>query len=306
MNDRACAFFNLARPDRSRIQYPQDVVFLCGGPLSSTTRTFKSLRDYVHRNREGLLPNNTIVLAERAAEKFDSKLFEDLIELESYIASIARVILLVCESAGSIAEFGAFSQVPEIAAKLQVIVHDDHYLANSFIRDGPIRFLDNLNPNAVQQFRWQNNSSKNLEVKTADIIAPSITTAVKRFTRVQHKTEAFSIGQTGHKILLVAGVIYYCRCCKIREIVEYVKLFGVSIKQSDVQKYIFCLEVFGWVSSVKRDSKYYYYKLDEPPFEFRGDGYRGEFDTFRARHDIAQAYEDGDPRLSIMSELIEL
>lgn len=306
MNDQASAFFRTAQPDRSRIVYPQDVVFLCGGPLSNGTRTFSSIRDFIDRKADDTLPNNTIVLAERASQKFDSGLFTDLIELETYIASIARVILLVCESAGSIAELGAFSQVPEISEKLQVIVHSDHYLSNSFIRDGPLRFLDNQNTEAVQQFRWRTNSSGNVTRDSAASIAAPIGAAVSRFTRTQHRTESFDASRRGHQILLVAGIIYYCRCCKLMEIVEYAGDFGVPLTRSQVRKYIFCLEVFGWISSVKRGSNYYFFTLPEPPIDFRWFGWRYAFDPFRVRHDIAQAYEPTDPRLSIMSELAEL
>lgn len=304
MNDRARAFFTQAHPDHSRIQYPEDVIFLCGGELGTTTRSVKSLRDYIFRNRETICENKTVVLAERAAQKFDAKLFDDLIEMERFIASISRALLLVCESAGSIAELGAFSQVEEIARKLQVFVHDDHYGANSFIRDGPLRYLDNLSDGAVQQFRWLKKSRSSIDIASADIISPSMTAAIKHFNRNQFRREAFKAARIGHNILLVAGVISYARCCKLREIVEYCKLFGVEMSQSDVQKYLFCLEIFQWVRSVKRESKYYHYVGAMEPFLFGGPGERGEFDPIRVRHLIVQDYEDGDPRLNVLTEIL--
>jgi len=304
LNDRAREFFERSQPDRSRVQYPEDVVFLCGGALGKSARSVKSMRDFIYRNRSEICAEKSVILAERAAERFDSRVFGNLIELERHIASISRIILLVCESAGSIAELGAFSMVEEIAARLLVIVHDEHYQANSFIRDGPLRFLESENERSVQQFRWLEKSRVSIDVESAELIKVPMSAAVKNFGRSQFRQEAFDADRVGHKILLVAGIVAYTRCCKIREITEYANIFGVELSQSEANKYLFCLEIFEWVKSVKRDTYYYYYNRPEMPFLFRGLDSRGSFDPVRVRHDIAQAYDDDDPRLNVIAESV--
>jgi hypothetical protein len=262
------------------------------------------MRDYIFRNQDDICVDKRVILAERAAEKFDARIFDDLIDMERHIASISRIILLVCESAGSIAELGAFSMVPEISTRLQVFVHDDHYRANSFIRDGPLRFLENLNEKSVQQFRWLEKSKVSIDIESADLLRPPMASAIQNFSRGQFRKESFDANRTGHNILLVAGIVAYARCCKIREIVEYAENFGVTLSQSEVAKYLFCLEIFDWVKSVKRDTWYYYFNKPEMPFIFGGSETRGSFDPIRVKHDIVHAYDKDDPRLNIILESV--
>ena len=116
MNPRAEQFLRNVRLEESRVQYPEDVVFFCGGVIDPSDLRFASLRDFIFANRAIVLEGKRIILAEKAAEAFDSRVYEDLMDFERFIASISRIVLLVSESPGSIAELGAFSQIFEISS----------------------------------------------------------------------------------------------------------------------------------------------------------------------------------------------
>jgi len=303
MNSRAAQFFQKVELENSKIRYPDSVIFLCGGNVNNTTGTIKSLRDFIYKNRSKFFPVSQVVLAEKASAAFDSRIYDDLLQFESYLASVSRLVLLVSESEGSIAELGAFSQIQEISTKLLVFIHSQFYGANSFIKDGPIRFLENANEQSVQEFDWAINRTKNIPKQSAENLIEPMQHAIQGFTKRQPLSEKFDRKRIGHQILLVAGVIYTLRCCKFREIAATLNLLEFECNETDIKRCIFCLDLYGWIKIVKRETKYYMYQRSISPFVFRGLGTRADFDAIRVRHDVLNAYESTDPRLTVIDSV---
>lgn len=107
--------------------------------------------------------------------------------------------------------------------------------------------------------------------------------------------------------MLIAGVIFTLRCCKLREVVEATKLLGLEIAESRIKQFIFCLKLVGWVRIVKRDVQYHIYVAGRAPIVFRGPGGISDFarfDPVRVRYDILQFYEKDDPRLMVLDSAI--
>lgn len=250
------------------------------------------------------MPNKRVILAEKAAEAFDSHVYDDLMDFEKFIASIARIVLLISESPGSIAELGAFSQISEISPKLLVYVHSQFYGQNSFIKDGPIRFLENRNEQSVFEFDWSTDANGLIDVGTVAPLIPAFDGAMRSFERRQPRTEKFANARIGHRILLTAGVIHLLGCCKIREISQAMELLGFELTEKQVKQMIFCLRLFGWVKSVKRDTTYYIYSSEIEAFKFKGGKTPRYFDFERARFDILRAYDRDDPRLSVLETTV--
>lgn len=304
MNPQAEQFLQSVQLEESRVQYPEDVVFFCGGKIHPAEDQFSSLRDFIFSRKDECLDGKRIILAEKAAQLFDSHIYDDLMEFEKFIASISRVILLVSESEGSIAELGAFSQIPEISSKLLVYIHSRFYNDNSFIKDGPVRYLENRNEQSVQEFDWPQNQHGMINASAAATLIPAFAAAMRSFERRQPRTERFDQERIGHKILLVAGVIHLLGCCKIREAIEALDNLGFNFTENQVKQFIFCLKLFGWVRSVKRDTTYYIYSGPIEAFIFRGMPRQRYFDFERARFDILQAYPEHDARLSVLETTV--
>lgn len=304
MNPQAEQFLKSVQLEESRVQYPEDVVFFCGGLIQSAGNGFSSLRAFIYSRREDCLPGKSIILAEKAAQAFDSHIYDDLMDFEKFIASISRVILLVSESPGSIAELGAFSQISEISPKLLVYIHSRYYNENSFIKDGPIRYLENRNEQSVQEFDWPQNDQGVVDAAAANNLVPAFAAAMKSFERRQPRTERFDKERVGHQILLTAGVIHLLGCCKIREIIEAFELLGFDLTEKQAKQNIFCLKLFGWVRSVKRDTAYYLYSGPIEAFLFRGMPKQRYFDIERARFDILRSYPQNDIRLSVLETTV--
>jgi hypothetical protein len=120
-------FFAAIRLEELRVKRPTQI-FLCGGeiPRPEIVGSAKYARHFFYRhlqqNNDPLLPD--VVLAELIVENGEQEKngFKDLLELERLVAEIVAVILLFVESAGSFAEFGAFTDNDTILQRLVAVI----------------------------------------------------------------------------------------------------------------------------------------------------------------------------------------
>jgi hypothetical protein len=122
-------------PDQYRFRRLSPVVFICGGLDSSPRNT---LRDYFRRR----LPNLQVFYAERVWELIAADPGLGALKMESDLAALSDLIIIIVESPGTFAELGAFSHVPELRRKLLPIVDRRYRGVNSFINTGPVRWID--------------------------------------------------------------------------------------------------------------------------------------------------------------------
>src|SRR5690606_14152668 len=108
---------------------------------------------YIHDHEAKI--SKKIWLAEEVTDWFMEGIYHDLIDLETHLAHLSDLIVLIVESPGSIAELGAFSVVPEIREKLQVFIRQERYKSDSFISLGPIRSIKRSNGTAVRSYPWR-------------------------------------------------------------------------------------------------------------------------------------------------------
>jgi hypothetical protein len=122
-------------PDHYRFRRISPVIFICGG-LNSKPRN--RLRDYLRKQR----PELQILYAERVWELISSDSGLGALKMESDLAALSDMVIIIVESAGTFAELGAFSHVEALRKKLLPIVDIEYRAANSFINTGPIRWID--------------------------------------------------------------------------------------------------------------------------------------------------------------------
>jgi hypothetical protein len=129
----------------SRLKPYQGFIFLCGGPTDIRSTKPISIRDAIYRE---LVKHRDIDGRIRVAEDYKDwshdAIYRDLVSFERHLAELSSVIVLALESPGSIAELGLFSVIEEFKNKLLVFIETDHYQSDSFIRLGPIDYLEKI------------------------------------------------------------------------------------------------------------------------------------------------------------------
>ena len=122
-------------------------IFLCGG---ASQRDKTSYRDKLCRELQGvsglevLYPENLFMeLLNRNRKKYD------LLKLEKFLADNSDYIVIVCESPGSYAELGAFVNNRETVDKVIVLLQTKYKNAKSFIRQGPVAYVESRNRSRV-------------------------------------------------------------------------------------------------------------------------------------------------------------
>ncbi len=240
--------------------------------VSSPSDRSPSLRDYIFRSCADSFKSIPvgIVLAETANDLFRDSKYSDLIRFEEDIAQISDLVLLAGESAGSLAELGAFSMNPSISSRLLVLLRNHHYEQESFIRNGPIRFLENEHgERSVSAYPW--GTFKNGDVRTISIKPhlKSIEADVLRRIEESNVLEALNIQSVRHQMIVMYWVAHVLRAAKLSEINEVVNLFGIPTNLDVARRYLYCMRVAGWVGEKKYGNNFFYYpKHDVDPFDY--------------------------------------
>ena len=112
------------------------VVFLCGG-LRSRRRDF--LAKYLRTKH----PRKPLVFyAEEVWDVVSSRSDLNALEMEEELAALSDLVIVVAESPGTFAELGAFALAPTLRSRLLLILNQDHKDEESFLRTGPVAWVD--------------------------------------------------------------------------------------------------------------------------------------------------------------------
>lgn len=112
-------------------------VFLCGGANSSRR---ERLRNYLLKQVPDLLG---VFYAERVWEHLVVHASSmSALEMESELAKLADIVIVIVESPGTFAELGAFSLSSELRAKMLPILDSQYADQDSFIVTGPVRWIN--------------------------------------------------------------------------------------------------------------------------------------------------------------------
>lgn len=114
-------------------------VFLCGGASSNK---YTSIRDKIrvgllqkYKNIRILYPEDLFI------EMLNINKDYDLLSLEKFLANNCDIICIVCESAGSLVELGAFTNNDDTVDKVIALIEEKRKRQKSFIMLGPVKIL---------------------------------------------------------------------------------------------------------------------------------------------------------------------
>ncbi len=225
----------------------KDAIFLCGGRLASHGGGAGSLRERIHRllEQDNHALHKHIVLAERFTSWFGmagNTGYKDIISFEKDFATLAGLIVLVVESAGALAELGAFCQLPSLAGRLHVILNDRYYGEKSFIMLGPVEYLKSQHRNAPYVYVWHADPDRAADV-APDTLKDIIDDIVARFDK-RARTEKFDENNEGHHMLMICALLQYFIALKKSEIMQFLSdiLPGLSLTESRLSQMLFVLQ----------------------------------------------------------------
>jgi hypothetical protein len=122
-------------PTTYRFRRVEPVVFICGGQASNPRDTLRHFLVHEH-------PSINVFYAEQVWEVISSTPGLGALKMESDLAELSDLVIIIVESPGTFAELGAFSHVEALRKKLLPIVDIQYRGSNSFINTGPIKWID--------------------------------------------------------------------------------------------------------------------------------------------------------------------
>ncbi|WP_412050262.1 retron St85 family effector protein [Hoeflea sp. Naph1] len=233
-----------------RFRWPSEFIFFCGGRSSNDPRDPVSLRHYLLEEKKiASRLEAKIVLAEAANQLYRDTSYKDLITYEEDIAKISRIVLLIAESSGSLAELGAFASTEHLMRKLYVIMQEEYYLAESFVRFGPVKRLENEGATRVAFYPWRVNGKGRI-VKAS--MRQHVSELVRFINdRVSEGNKTFRFGADENSqlrdFIVVLWLAEVAQAITTERITEYAGLLGYSISWQRVQDCFYCMKLAGWM-----------------------------------------------------------
>lgn len=268
----------------------------------------KALRDAFYRALKDKNNGFSIILAEGAKPLEADAGYTDLFQFESDIAQIVGLILLFAESAGSLAELGAFAALQTVSPRLLAVLDDFYYNEVSFIRNGPVRYLEN-----VHGEEWITvlerahvgiaDDGTIAQLDNPKLIA-SILPAINKRLNMNDKWAKFDLTNAGHIILAMTGLCQEYGALTITEIRQY--LDNLGIQSVRLKNFIYCAEILGWIFRVRKGNHIYYVSTGgESAIDYSVNEDLPNHDKIRWRSDIRAYWAKNDPtRLRAISEVL--
>lgn len=303
MEDPRLNFLKSINLDESRISQFPGIIFVCGGPRNEVSKSPTYARDHIVRSLFAIPSHrniaNQITEAEQVQDWLKEGHYSNLIAFETDIADLATLVVLFVESAGSIAELGAFSVIPGIASKLIVFIRENSYQQDSFIRLGPIKHLEEIKT-SVKVYPWilseavRNNEFGPVDIASVEKITTDICGDISTAISNTPKRPSFSKKLPGHIMLLICDLVDISLALKQGEILSYLNSFGIPLAEKDLKKYLYLLEKFKLLEK-KSYGDHYYIATNSPTFiTFKFEEPKPTHDRLTIKADMAIYYLEND------------
>lgn len=266
------------------------------------------LRDAFYRLTKDHQTGFQIVLAEQAKPLTSDAGYDDLLSFESDIAQVVGLILLFAESAGSLAELGAFAAMPTVSPSLLAVVDDHYYQQGSFIKNGPIKYLEKKHGDEWVVSLERSIIGIDAQGKIGGLnereFLRTLEPAIKKRLAGEVIRSKFDPNASGHLILLLVGLCQECGALTISEIRECFEILGA--KPARMNNLIYCAELLGWLKTVRKGNNIFYVGVPEDlAIEFQLTGGNIEKDGVRRRLLMREYWKENDPsRFRAITETI--
>lgn len=223
---------------------PKPDIFLCGGSDGS-----KSIRcnfmNFAEQHWKDFY--SRLVLAENVIKSwFRADSYDNLLELEEDLASVASVVPIFLESPGSFAEVGAFSSNQRLIKKVLVFQDMKYQDAESFLNLGPLHKIRKISHGKdVLCYPWDNISAYFEDIK--DIILEKLNIKEKKFCK----------NNIGDVSILVIEILNLSRLAKKNDIECVLESASIHISRKQMNKIFYILKKMNCIEDVEAGrSKY--------------------------------------------------
>ena len=269
MPDALDKFLGEINRDKLRVKRPSKFVFLCGGLIHpDKTAIAVNLRDFIWRRKSIGQRGTAYVLAESAQQLYRDSGYKDLITFEEDIARIAAVVLVISESAGSLAELGAFSSNTIIKPVLRILVSETNFGQESFIRWGPIERVLTPVRDRVGVFHWLDSDPVELE-KSAEPLFLDIEKFINDHVATEPATLAYPNDTSVSVFYDIMWAIYLADAITISFLLEIVQRVHKTLTLSELKRKLYTLRVARWVDIKPFGGQDYYFLTEQAdPFQY--------------------------------------
>jgi hypothetical protein len=229
----------------------------------------ENLRDYLWRLKRLGSGSTAYVLAESAQQLYRDSGYSDLISFEEDIARIAAVVLVISESAGSLAELGAFCSNAIISPVLRVIISEQNYGQESFIRWGPVERVNLAGRDRVGVFHWSCGPDPNSLQISADPLYNDIQGFIDGHVDSSASTMIYPVDPQVAVFYDIMWCTYLADAITPVRLFEAVKRVHPTITHSDFRRKLYTLRVAGWIKMVPFGGQDYYFLPEQhDPFQY--------------------------------------
>lgn len=297
MDDPRTEFVKNINVDGSRVQFllKNKIVLLCGGkcsPSVSNNTSRQSLRDaLVHHDSVTF----ELFKPEEITEWQTDGVYSNLVHYEKDLAAICSLIVIIPESAGSIAELGVFSQINYLNENLRVILSSEHN-RDSFIELGILRHLRALNSDMVAMYPIPAAPYASV-LEFDDETVRDIIDDVANLLGAK-KSEKFKPTNPSHVFPFIYQIVKTFKMLTESEIHQYTVDVGCGLDIKDLRSKLFLMQKFKVIKRITYGSKSYFLEFKEDCYHRMGfatlDGAR--FDLDRLYTDTIEYYGAVDPK----------
>jgi flavodoxin len=234
---------SVASPKGATIESLPGLLTIFGGSLSSEQEIDdaitppKSNRDacvqWLRANRKDM--HDMLLLPENYDDWSSFNTYSDLLRFEEDLAYLTDAVVIFLEAPGSIAELGAFSQIPSLRDRLVIVVTDDRHPKKSFISLGPLRQLEALDKLSICAIPVGNTR------ELANHINVVIGAVNHKISKVKPK-RSFDPTEKQHQFALALDVIGLAEVLTFTDIKLLFEHFQINENETRIRQILFTLE----------------------------------------------------------------
>lgn len=275
-----------------------------GGTLSSKEEVAssiapKSKRDacvqWLSVNRPDVF--SRLLLPENYDDWSSFNTYSDLLLFEEDLGYLTAAVVIFLEAAGSIAELGAFSQIPSLRDRLVIVVTDEHHEKKSFISLGPLRQLEQRDAHSVCVI--PTGEPANL-VNDIGVVIDAIE---KKSSQAKPK-HLFDPKQKQHQFALALDVIALIESTTFTDVKRAFEYFQIDENDARIRQILFTLQKSGLVQKRRYGGIEYYGPKNrgEKFIDFRGKDAGDKFNRLRLQSKILTSRNPSDDRSKVLQQ----